>query len=189
MDASVNLNEIVPMGNNDEHLPAAPCGCYRCLGEDRWCVVAIFIEDEWRAFCDVLGNPAWTREDRFSSLPNRKRYRKELDLLIGEWTAKQTAECVVERLQRVGLAAGIVQNAEDLANDPQLLANDFFTSLNHPVLGEIKTDTYPITLKNYRNAPWKASPLFGEANQYVFGELLGMPEITIQSYIQQGIIA
>jgi crotonobetainyl-CoA:carnitine CoA-transferase CaiB-like acyl-CoA transferase len=122
-------------------------------------------------------------------LPNRKRYRKELDLLIGEWTAKRTAEYVVERLHRVGLAAGIVQNAEDLANDPQLLAKDFFTSLNHPALGEIKTDTYPITFKNYRNTSWKASPLLGEANQYVFGELLGMPDAAIRSYIQQGIIA
>ena len=189
MDAGVNLNEIVPMGNDDVYLPAAPCGCYRCVGEDRWCVVVIFTADEWQAFCGVLGNPAWTREDRFSSLPNRKRYRKELDLRIGEWTAKRSAEYVVERLHRVGLAAGIVQNAQDLANDPQLLANNFFTSLNHPVLGEIKTDTYPIRFKNYRNTSWKASPLLGEANQYVFAELLGMSEITIQSYIQQGIIA
>jgi crotonobetainyl-CoA:carnitine CoA-transferase CaiB-like acyl-CoA transferase len=189
MDAFVNLNETVPMGNDDVYLPAAPAGCYGCAGEDRWSVVAIFTEDEWQAFCGVLGNPAWTREDRFSSLPNRKRYRKELDLLIGEWTAKRTAEYVVERLHRVGLAAGIVQNAEDLANDPQLLAKDFFTSLNHPALGEIKTDTYPITFKNYRNTSWKASPLLGEANQYVFGELLGMPDAAIRSYIQQGIIA
>ncbi|UCH22099.1 MAG: CoA transferase [Deltaproteobacteria bacterium] len=189
MDAYVNLNESMPMGNDDVSLPAAPCGCYRCLGEDRWCVVAIFTEDEWRALCGILGKPAWTREDRFSSLPNRKKYRKELDLLIGKWTAKQTAEYVVERLQGVGLAAGIVQNAEDLANDPQLLANDFFTSLNHPLLGEIKTDTTPINLKNYPKASWNASPLLGEANQYVFGELLGMPDAAIRSYIQQGIIA
>jgi crotonobetainyl-CoA:carnitine CoA-transferase CaiB-like acyl-CoA transferase len=189
MDAFVNFNEIMPMGNDDVHLPAAPCGCYRCLGEDRWCVVAIFTEDEWQALCGVLGNPAWTREDRFSSLPNRKRYRKELDLLIGKWTAEQTAEYVVESLQRVGLAAGMVQNAEDLANDTQLLSNDFLTSLNHPVLGEIKTDTTPINIKNCPKGSWKASPLLGEANHYVFGELLGMPDATIRSYIQQGIIA
>jgi hypothetical protein len=31
--------------------------------------------------------------------------------------------------------------------------------------------------------------LLGEANQYVFGELLGMPDAAIRSYIQQGIIA
>jgi hypothetical protein len=31
--------------------------------------------------------------------------------------------------------------------------------------------------------------LLGEANQYVFEELLGMAQTTIQSYIEQGIIA
>ena len=189
MEASVNLNEIVPMGNNDEHLPAAPYGCYKCLGKDRWCVVAVSTEDEWRAFCDVLGNPAWSEHNRFSSLPNRKKYRQELDLHIGEWMAKQTAQSTADRLQQAGVPAGVVQNARDLAHDPQLLASDFFISLDHPVLGEIITDTYPITFKNYRNTSWKASPLLGEANQHVFGELLGMSEITIQSYIQQGIIA
>ena len=189
MDASVNLNEIVPMGNNDEHLPAAPYGCYKCLGKDRWCVVAVSTEDEWRTFCDVLGNPAWSEHNRFSSLPNRKKYRQELDLHIGEWMAKQTAQSTADRLQQAGVPAGVVQNARDLAHDPQLLASDFFISLDHPVLGEIITDTYPITFKNYRNTSWKASPLLGEANQYVFGELLGMSEITIQSYIQQGIIS
>ncbi len=189
MDASVNLNEIVPMGNNDEHLPAAPYGCYKCLGKDRWCVVAVSTEDEWQAFCDVLGNPAWSEHNRFSSLPNRKKYRQELDLHIGEWMAKQTAQSTADRLQQAGVPAGVVQNARDLAHDPQLLASGFFISLDHPVLGEIITDTYPITFKNYRNTSWKASPLLGEANQYVFGELLGMSEITIQSYIQQGIIS
>jgi crotonobetainyl-CoA:carnitine CoA-transferase CaiB-like acyl-CoA transferase len=189
MDAFVNLNEIDPMGNADENLPAAPYGCYKCSGEDRWCVMAVFTEDEWQALCGVIGNPAWSRKDRFSSLPNRKKYRKELDSHLSHWMATLTAESVVESLQQAGVPAGVVQNAEDLALDPQLIAYDFFTSLDHPVLGEIKTDTYPIAFKNYRHTPWKASPLLGEANQYVFGELLGMPEATIRSYIEQGIIA
>jgi crotonobetainyl-CoA:carnitine CoA-transferase CaiB-like acyl-CoA transferase len=189
MDAFVNLNEIVPMGNYDEHLPAAPYGCYKCLGKDRWCVVAVSTEDEWRAFCDVLGNPVWSEHNRFTSLPNRKKYRQELDLHIGEWMARQTAQSTADRLQQAGVPAGVVQNARDLGHDPQLLAGGFFISLDHPVLGETITDSYPITFKNYRNTSWKASPLLGEANQYVFGELLGMPDAAIRSYIQQGIIA
>jgi benzylsuccinate CoA-transferase BbsF subunit len=188
MDVFVNLKEIMPMGNDDAHLQAAPYGCYKCLGEERWCVVSVFTEDQWQALCGVLGNPAWAESERFSSLPNRKKHRDELNKRIGRWMAGQTAENAAERLQRAGVPAGVVQNAEDLANDPQLLSNDVFISLNHPVLGEIKIDTYPMKFKNYRKTPWKASPLLGEANQYVFGELLGMPEATIRSYIRKGII-
>ncbi len=189
IDADFNHHQILPTGNHAEHRPAAPYGCYRCSGDDRWCVITVFSEDEWRSLCDLLGNPDWTKADKFSSLAGRMKHKDILDRHIGEWTAGQTAEKVVSGLQKAGIAAGVVQNAEDLVNDPQLSANNFFTSLNHPVLGEIKTDSYPLKFKNGRQAAWKASPLLGEANQYVFEELLGMEKTTIQSYIQRGIIA
>jgi crotonobetainyl-CoA:carnitine CoA-transferase CaiB-like acyl-CoA transferase len=189
IDASFNKQQIVPKGNEAEQKPGAPYGCYKCSGEDRWCVITVFTEEEWQSLCGVLGDPAWSGEDKFSSLAGRKKHKEILDRHIGEWTAGQPAENVVDCLQQAGIAAGVVQNAEDLANDPQLAARKYFTTLNHPVLGETKTDTYPIRFKNCRQAPWKASPLLGEANQYVFEELLGMQKTTIRSYIEQGIIA
>jgi len=189
IDASFNQNQIVPTGNDGEQRPIAPYGCYRCAGEDRWCVIAVFTEVEWQSLCRVLGVPAWSEDGKFSSPIRRVKHKQILDRQIGEWTAGQTAENAVDCLQQAGIAAGVVQNAEDLANDPQLAAGNFFISLKHPVLGEIKTDTYPVNFKNCRRAPWKASPLLGEANQYVFEELLGMKKTTIQSYIAQGIIA
>lgn len=189
IDAYFNNYQILPPGNDAEHRPAAPYGCYKCSGEDRWCVITVFTEDEWQSLCSLLGNPDWTKAHKFSSLAGRMKHKAILDRHIGEWTAGQTAEQVVDRLQRAGIAAGVVQNAEDLVKDPQLTARNFFASLNHPVLGEIKSDTYPVKFKKSRQAAWKASPLLGEANQYVFEELIGMQKTTIQSYIERGIIA
>jgi len=189
IDACFNQNQIVPQGNDAEQIPAAPYGCYKCSGEDRWCVIAVFTDDEWQSLCGVLGSPVWSAGEKFSSMASRKKNKAILDTHISEWTAELTAENVADCLQQAGIAAGVVQNAENLANDPQLTAIEFFTSLNHPVLGEIKTDTYPLKFKNYRPKPWKVSPLLGEANQYVFEELLGMKKTTIQSYIDKGIIA
>jgi crotonobetainyl-CoA:carnitine CoA-transferase CaiB-like acyl-CoA transferase len=189
MDAFINMREIGPVGNVDIHRHAGPHGCYKCLGSDRWCVIAVYSDDEWQALCRVIGDPAIKEDYRFSSAQNRQEHRQALDSLIGNWTKRQTAEKVVKRLQQVGIAAGVVQNAEDLAADPQLVANDFFTTLDHPVLGRITTDTTPVKLRNNPRGSWKASPLLGEANYYVFGELLGMTETEIRSYIQKGIIA
>jgi crotonobetainyl-CoA:carnitine CoA-transferase CaiB-like acyl-CoA transferase len=189
IDAGFNHHQIMPTGNHAEHRPAAPYGCYKCSGEDRWCVIAVFTEDEWQSLCGIVGNPAWSKAEKFSSLAGRMKHKEILDRHIGEWTADRTAENVADGLQQAGITAGVVQNAENLANDPQLSARNFFTSLSHPVLGEIKTDSYPFKFKKNRQAAWKASPLLGEANQYVFEELLGMKKATIQSYIEQGIIA
>jgi crotonobetainyl-CoA:carnitine CoA-transferase CaiB-like acyl-CoA transferase len=189
IDAYVNHNQIVPRVNDADQIPAAPYGCYKCSGADRWCVIAVFTDDQWQSFRRVLGNPAWSSDDKFSSLAARTKHKKILDKHIGKWTSGQTAENVADCLQSAGIAAGVVQNAEDVANDPQLAAAEYFTSLSHPVLGEIKTDTYPINFKNGGKVSWKASPLLGEANQYVFEELLGMKKSTIQSFIDKGIIA
>ena len=189
MDAFMNHREIVPQGNDDEHELAAPYGCYQCRGEDRWCVIAVYTEDQWQSFQKALGNPVWAEDKRFSCLAARKAHTEILDSNIDKWTSGQSAEDVADRFQQAGIAAGVVQNAEDLANDPQLAAGDFFTSLNHPVLGEIKTDTYPVNFKNCGKATWQASPMLGEANRYVFEELLGMAQTTIQSYFEKGVIA
>lgn len=189
MDAFANQNEILPKGNAGDHIPAGPYGCYKCLGEDRWCVIAVFTEEEWHAFCGVLGNPAWAKEDRYSSISMRKDNKEELDRRIEKWTAKRTAKSIVQSLQRAGVSAGVVQNAEDLAKDPQLLARNFFESVNHPAIGETKTDTSPINFINSPKGPWKASPLLGEDNHYVYKELLGLSEDTIFSYIDRGIIS
>jgi crotonobetainyl-CoA:carnitine CoA-transferase CaiB-like acyl-CoA transferase len=189
LDIAINQKEVLPQGNQPDYVIAAPYGCYRCLGEDRWCVIAVFEEDEWQALCEVLGRPAWTREQRFSTLSKRKENAEALDELLGRWTAQHTPEEVVYLLQEAGVQAGVVQNAEDLAQDPQLIAREFFVHLDHPVLGKTISDRFPIKFKDNPRADWKAAPLLGENNRYVYRELLGFTEEELSSYVEKGIIA
>ena len=91
-------------------------------------------------------------------------------------------------LQDAGVPAGVVQNAEDLANDPQLRARDFFIHLDHPVFGDTISDGLPIKFRNTPMGPWKSAPLLGQDNPYVYMELLGMREDEMASYIEKGVI-
>ena len=113
----------------------------------------------------------------------------ELDKNIEKWTLKHSPEEIVERLQMANVAAGVVQNAEDLANDPQLLARHFFREIKHPILGDTKTDRFPIIFRINHGGAWKPSPILGEDNQYVYGELLGLTEDEIVAYKNKGIIS
>jgi benzylsuccinate CoA-transferase BbsF subunit len=188
LDALINEKEVPPQGNRSDHIPAAPYGCYRCAGEDRWCVIAVFEEDEWKALCGVLGHPSWTKEERFSTFSNRKRHEEELNQRLEQWTLLHSPEEVVDLLQVAGIPAGVVQSAEDLAKDPHLAARGFFVGVRHPVLGEIFSDAPPIRFIGSPPICWKAAPLLGEANRYVYLELLGMSEDELSSYLQRGII-
>ena len=189
LDVFANKKSLLPRGNVSDHLQAAPYGCYRCSGHDRWCVIAVFTENEWRALCGVMGHPAWTNEERFDTLSKRKAQKTELDDHLQDWTIRHTAEKVVKLLQEAGVPAGVVQNAEDLANDPHLSARSFFERLIHPALGELRTDTHPIRFEGQSPARWRPSPLLGEDNDYVYKELLGLSDKEMNTYVEKGIIA
>ncbi len=189
LDASINPDNILPQGNSATHIPAAPYGCYKCKGEERWCTVAVFSEDEWRSLCNVLGNPSRAEDERFSSLSNRKKNGLELDEWLGDWMAKRSAEEAVQLLQAAGIPAGVVQNAGDLAGDPHLHARNFFTALDGLDRDGTKTDTSPMKFIHHKNEPWRAAPSLGRDNYYVYRELLGLTEAEIKSYIERGIIA
>jgi benzylsuccinate CoA-transferase BbsF subunit len=188
LDVYVNDKEIVPEGNCPDYIAAAPYGCYPCSGTDRWCVIAVSNEKEWESLCRVLGHPAWTKEARVTTLAQRKENRKELDDLLAKWTIQHTAEEVVRLLQEAGVSSGVVQNAEDLSRDPQLMARNVFVQLEHPVLRKTISDRSPIRFEHDATADWKAAPIMGEDNRYVFLELLGLTERELSSYAEKGII-
>jgi len=188
LDIFVNHGDILPQGNQSNYISAAPYGCYRCSREGRWCVIAVFNEVEWQSLIRAMGSPEWSREMEFSTLLKRKKHRAKLDKLLEQWTLQHEAAKLMGLLQEVGVPAGVVQNAEDLANDPHLKARGYFVKLEHPVLGTTITDASPIKFASSETGRWKAAPLLGEDNHYVYSKLLGLEESELTSYIERGII-
>ncbi len=186
--AQLNPGPVGPQGNRADEIPAAPYGCYRCRGEDRWCVIAVFTETQWQALRDRMGAPGWAAAERFATLARRKVHQDELDGHIGQWTARFSPDEVVALLQEAGVPAGVVQNAADLAEDPHLAARRFFLPLCHPVLGETPADASPIRFRGDPPPEWRAAPLLGEANRYVLGELLGLSDAECARLEQTGVV-
>jgi crotonobetainyl-CoA:carnitine CoA-transferase CaiB-like acyl-CoA transferase len=189
MDYAVNHNPIMPQGNNPDYTIAAPYGCYKCLGDDKWCVIAVFTDEEWRALCCVLGNPPWTKETRFSTMKQRQEQVKALNELLEQWTTRYSPEEVTSLLQGVGVAASVVKDACELAKDPQLVARGFFTKGSHPLMGETTSDSTPIRLDRTPAQFKRMAPLLGQDNNYVYQELLGMSEQELSRYIEDGVIS
>jgi benzylsuccinate CoA-transferase BbsF subunit len=175
-----------PSGNRSAG--AAPHGIYRCRGDDRWCAIAVFDDKEWRRFRHVLGNPSWAEDRRFATSDGRLESVDELDRRVEGWTMQHTVEEVMTWLQAAGIAAGVVQDARDLANDPQLRSRGFFVELDHPELGKTMSDAVPIRLSRTRAGYRRAAPTLGQDNDYVYRELLGMNIDDINALREQGVI-
>ena len=86
---------------------------------------------------------------------------------MSAWTCDRTPEQVVDLLQRAGVAAGVVQNAHDVAQDKQLAFRRFFVSLDHPTLGTARFDRSALLLEGLERKDWKSAPSPGEDNDYV----------------------
>ncbi len=189
LDVSMSQPAARPRGNRSGHVDPSPSGCYPCRGTDRWCVISASTEDEWRALCRVMDRIDLPDDDRFRTLSGRRSNGEQLDRLIGRWTAERSPEEAVALLQDAGVPAGVVQDAEGLAHDPQLTARQFFIPLDHPVLGRTLSDRSPIRFGEDENIDWKAAPQLGEDNRYVFRELLGLTEEEFSRYREKGIIS
>ncbi|MGA2757468.1 MAG: CoA transferase [Solirubrobacteraceae bacterium] len=171
LDVLVNDRRAQPVGNVSAHM--APHGCYPCAGEDRWCVIAVSSDHQWRTLCDLIAHPALAEDPRFATFVERARNREELDRMISAWTSKTDAFDVMNRLQDAGVPAGVVQSGGDLAADPHLAARGFIETVHHPVLGDMPMAGLPMQFSAGGHEPYQSPPPLGADNAYVVTELLG----------------
>jgi benzylsuccinate CoA-transferase BbsF subunit len=172
MDYLVNGRSMNRSGNS---LPyAAPHNAYPCKGNDRWCVIAVFDDAQWKAFCEVVDQEQ-IRDPKFSSLLLRKKNEKELDALIGEWTMNRTAEEIETRMQAVGIPCHKVSTIKDTFEDPQIKHRGFLHKLKHSVMGHHTYKAHGFKLSKTEGT-WRAGPALGEHNEYVLKEVLGMTD-------------
>jgi benzylsuccinate CoA-transferase BbsF subunit len=174
------------MGNYSSN--AAPHGAYRCRGEDRWCAIAVFTDEEWQSFSKVIGNPTWTNDARFATLPARKGSEAELDRLVEEWTINRSAEEVMTMMQVAGVAAGVLQTGEDLLeHDPQLKHRRSFRELDSPEIGKYYAPGPPFVLSK-SSYELRRAPLLGEHNEYALKEILGISDEEIAELVIEEVI-
>lgn len=186
LDYFINHRISPPKGNR--HSQFAPYNCYRCKGEDRWCVIATFNEEDWRKLCQALDFPDWSDDPKFQNMEARMRNVAELDANIEKWTIQHTPHQVMKILQSLGVAAGAVQNSEDLYFDLQLRARNHMLELDIPPRGKITYDMPPVPLSEGCKTRSEVAPILGQHNDYVYQHLLGLSIDDIDRLVKDKVI-
>ncbi len=184
------INKRVPPRRGNRHPTAVPHGYYRCKGDDLWVSIAVSTDEEWTLLCAALGNPAWTRDERFSDRTNRMEHQDELDALIEAWTVNHDHYEVMGRLQEAGVAACAVLTSEELLSDPHLQDRGTFQLVDREVIGahHYVTPTAPIHFSEMPVRIRRPAPFLGEHNDFVCSGLLGMSRQEIDDLVEDRII-
>ncbi len=187
MQALATGREPRKLANGSLH--RAPQGCYRCAGDDRWCVLSVADDAEWERFCDAIARPEWKGDARFATAAMRVEQAAALDTGIEAWTRARSPEDVMELLQAVGIAAAAVQTVEDqYTADPQLAARGFFEEIEHRKKGRVVATGIPLGLSGTPGRTGHAGAAIGEDNEAVFHELVGLTPAEYQRYVDAGAI-
>ncbi len=94
----------------------------------------------------------------------------KLDELMTPWLKDRGKWEVTRAAQELRLAFTPVLNPEEVMNDEQIKAREFFAETEHPVMGKVK---YPGAPAKLNGSPWQAgrAPLLGEHNNEIFGRI------------------
>jgi len=185
---SYTMNGVSPFRQANGDAVMAPHNVYPCLGEDKWVSIAVGNQEEWCALCHALGDPQWTKEEKFSDPYLRHKYRNELDVHLSRWTAGRTHREVMELLQSAGVAAMPSFCASEILEDPHTAARDMVTSVQHPVLGKQMVLNPPWKLSETPARIWKAAPCMGADNEDIFTSLVGLSEDEYQDLTARKVI-
>jgi CoA:oxalate CoA-transferase len=151
-----------------------------CAGADRWLAVEAVDGGDWERLCRVL-------ELRPTADPSAADVEAARTALA-EWATTRTPYQAAHLLQRAGVAAAPVQDASDLARDPQLRARQFIVEIDHPDLGRIE---YPGAVERTVQPSGGVKgpvPRLGEHTRQVLAEWAGIGEPEVAALVEGGAI-
>ena len=174
-------------GQSSSHAHAVPHGIYPCKGPDSWIAISVECPSQWEAFCKVLGDPPWCREEEFRTPGGRQKNRERIDRLLSAWTSQFPATGLFHRFQAAGVLAGPCNDFQQVMDDPQLELRGLFRRPANTDAATPKTTGIP-----WRDdSDWKGNlfqaPALGEHNEYVFKGILQMSDAEYERHRSAGV--
>ena len=175
------------IGNEDlEHVPS---NLYRASGHDQWIALTVDSDQRWANLATLLGQPTLATDSRYATAHARRAHRKEINDLVAQWTVTQEVAALMPLLQAHDIACGPVLNSKDLFINEHLRARGFYERVEHPApIGPRPIIGRPYRLR-FRDAHIKKpGPRFGEDNDAILREVVGMTAEQIAEAKQQKVI-
>lgn len=143
---------------------------YKCK-DDKWiCLSMLGTDPYWHEFCEAMGIEHLENDDKFKEHELRKKNSVDLIAVLDERFASENQAEWITRFRETDLIWAPVQDYEEVANDPQVLANDYVVDYDHPKLGPVKMVGQPVKLSKTPGKIQRPAPDYGEHTQEILLE-------------------
>jgi len=163
---------------------------YECA-DGKWLLLSEPQSDRfWHDFCLALGIEELEKDAKFATAKDRRDNFLELTATLEKVFKTKTREEWINILQTrgSGIAFSPVLELTELASDPQVLANEYITEVDHPTLGKVKMTGIPIKFSETPAQIKNCAPNFGQHTEEVLMNVLGYSWEEIQTLKDEEII-
>lgn len=115
----------------------APSNVYP-TADNLWILIAANQDTVFARLAEAMGQPGLATDERFATHSARGERQEELDDLIADFTTTMPAEDLEALLHDHGVPVGKIYRAAEMLADPHFQAREAITTVDHPVLGDVK---------------------------------------------------
>lgn len=182
-------NGAAPERRGNRSAEWAPHGVYPCRGDDRWIAIAVRSDAEWLRLSALTGQPELAEDGRYATNAGRLANVEALDDAIAAWTSERDAWELTHELQRAGVAAGVVEDLEDmLTRDPHLPERHFVEVPGDDDGLSYITHGQPARL-NGQSPHLERPPNMGEHTEEVLKGMLGISDERYVELLVDGVLS
>lgn len=197
LDCQVALLESAMMRYQATKIPPKAVGCRHATetpfqsfkASDRpFVLAAVAGEAMFQRLCQAIGHPEIGSDPRFSTIAARHGHVEELgDALQAVFITRTAAEWV-KLLEENAIPVSLIQNLEEVCQDPQIQARHMLIDSQAPGLDDVKMIACPIrmsTVEQQKARP--AAPTLGQDTVEILHHL-GIDDTEINSLKKEGVI-
>lgn len=178
----------VPLRTGNQHggLSLCPYNVYQAA--DGFIAIICNHDKHWQQLTAVMGQPELGRDERFLTMKDRVSRMNEVDRLVEAWTAQQDREPLFEQLIANRVPCAPVRELPEVMQDRHLHERGMLLEYDHPTFGPIVVCRSPIQFVGRPPPPYEPPPAYGEHNEAVYGERLGLDAAELDKLRAESVI-
>ena len=151
----------------------------------QYLAVLPYWDNHWEAFCEISGRKELIKDDRFIDMASRLKNIDESYRLTSEIISSRTRDQWLDLLGDTKIPMMVVNSLDDLIEDPQLVASEFWQEFDHPTEGQIRLASSPINFDKTPTSIRHLAPRLGEHTVEVLSEA-GFDKESIDDLLKNG---
>jgi len=170
---------VAPRAMGSAHPLNAPYQAFEA--SDGWIVVGGANQKNWQRILEALEAPELTKDPRFLTGADRMAHLKELEAELSKLFHAKPVAYWLNLLEEKGVPCGPVSDMLQALEDPQTLARQMVVTVDHSILGSVKTLGFPVKFSATPGKVRSGAPAYGEHSREILREY-GFDEQQIEAF-------